>query len=65
MNSDAVIKRLKEHFPKYTKNCNMYPIIVDKTKGAYDNAKNWKNIKKKIIEIFNQLKLILTQMFIK
>ena len=39
MNSDAVIKRLKEHFPKYTKNCNMYPIIVDKTKEAYDNAK--------------------------
>lgn len=38
MNSDSVIKRLKGYFPKYVKNCNMYPIIVDKTKIAYDNA---------------------------
>ena len=46
MNSDAVIKRLKEHFPKYTKNCNMYPIIVDKTKEAYDNAKKLEKYQK-------------------
>lgn len=39
MNNDEVIKKLKRHFPKYNKNCNMYPIIVDKTKEAYDNAK--------------------------
>lgn len=39
MNSENVIKRLKGHFPNYNKNCNMYPIIVSKTKIAYNNAK--------------------------
>lgn len=38
MNSDEVIKRLKTHYPKYNKNCNIYPIINDKTKKAYANA---------------------------
>ena len=46
MNSDTVIKRLKEYFPKYTKNCNMYPIIVDKTKEAYRNAKKLEKYQK-------------------
>lgn len=33
-----MIKRLKVHYPKYSKNCNMYPIIYDKTSFAYNNA---------------------------
>ena len=39
MNSEDVIKRLKGHYQKYTKNCNIYPIIYDKTKIACENAK--------------------------
>ncbi len=46
MNSDSVIKRLKEHFPKYTKNCNMYQIISDKTREAYENAKKLEKYQK-------------------
>lgn len=46
MNSDSVIKRLKGHFPKYNKNCNMYPFIIDKIKKAYDNAKKLENYQK-------------------
>lgn len=39
MNSDTVIKRLKCYYPKYTKNCNMHPIIIDKVNIACNNAK--------------------------
>ena len=46
MSGDEVIKRLKTHYSKYTKNCNMYPIIVDKTEKAYDNAKKLENYQK-------------------
>lgn len=46
MNSDDVIKRLKRYFLKYNKNCNMYPVIVDKTKEAYDNAKKLEKYQK-------------------
>lgn len=46
MNNNSVIKRLKKHYPKYSKNCNMYPIIVDKTRKAYDNAKKLEQYQK-------------------
>ena len=39
MSSEDVIKRLKQHYPKYIKNCNMYPILYDKTKIACEYAK--------------------------
>ena len=39
MSSNEVIKRLKGYYPKYNKNCNIYPIIYENTKIAYDNAK--------------------------
>lgn len=46
LNNDELIKRLKGHYSKYTKNCNMYPIIVDKTKEAYNNAKKLEQYQK-------------------
>ncbi len=39
MNSDEVIKRLRAHYSKYSKNCNMYPILYEGIKTAYNNAK--------------------------
>lgn len=39
MNNEDVIKRLKSHYSKYSKNCNIYPVISSKTKIAYDSAK--------------------------
>lgn len=39
MNSDEVIRKLKKYYSKYSKNCNIYPVIYDKTKVAYNNAK--------------------------
>lgn len=39
MNNEDVIKRLKSHYSKYSKNCNIYPVISSKTKIAYDRAK--------------------------
>lgn len=32
INSEDVIERLKKHYPKYEKNCNIYPDIKDKIK---------------------------------
>jgi len=46
MDNEDVIKRLKRHYSKYTKNCNMYPIIVDKTKDACVNAKKLEKYQK-------------------
>ncbi len=39
MNNEELIKRLKSHYSKYSKNCNIYPVISSKTKIAYDRAK--------------------------
>ena len=38
MTNNNVISRLQGHYSKYTKNCSMYPVIVDKTSNAYTNA---------------------------
>ncbi len=46
MNNDDVIKRLKTHYFNYSKNCNIYPFIVDKTKEAYKNAKKLEKYQK-------------------
>ncbi len=46
MNCDEVIRRLKGHYPKYTKSSNMYPILYDKTKTACDNAKRLEEYQK-------------------
>lgn len=46
MSSEDVIKKLIGHYPKYTKNCNMHPIIADKTKEAYANAKKLEKYQK-------------------
>lgn len=39
ISSDDVIIRLKKHYPKYEKNCNIYPDIIDKINNAIDNSK--------------------------
>ena len=39
MRNEDVIKKLKGYYPKYSKNCNMYPIISEKTASASENAK--------------------------
>ena len=46
MNSDEVIKRLRTHYSKYSKNCNMYPILYKETKTAYNNAKKLEKYQK-------------------
>ena len=39
INSDEVITRLKKFYPKYEKNCNIYPEIKDKVNIAISNSK--------------------------
>lgn len=39
MDSEEVIKRLKEYFPKYEKNINIYPDIIKEIDLAIDRAK--------------------------
>ena len=39
MRNEDVIMKLKGYYPKYSKNCNMYPIICEKTESASENAK--------------------------
>lgn len=39
IDNDAVIKKLKKFYPKYEKNCNIFPSIKNKTYTAIDNAK--------------------------
>lgn len=46
INSEDVIERLKKHYPKYEKNCNIYPDIKDKIKEAITNSKR--------LEIYHQ-----------
>ena len=38
MNNGEVMDKLREFYPKYEKNCNMYPVICDKTKTACEYA---------------------------
>lgn len=40
MDSEEVIKRLKEYYPKYEKNINIYPDIIKEIDLAIDRAKN-------------------------
>lgn len=40
INGDEVIEKLKKYYPKYEKNCNIYPDIKDRTNIAIKNAKN-------------------------
>ena len=39
ISSDEVITRLKKFYPKYEKNCNIYPEIKDKVNIAISNSK--------------------------
>lgn len=39
MDNEEVIKRLKEYYPKYEKNINIYPDIIKKIDSAIDRAK--------------------------
>ena len=39
MDSEEVIKRLKEYYPKYEKNINIYPDIIKEIDLAIDGAK--------------------------
>ena len=39
MSSEDVIKKLKKHYPKYSKNCDIYHDIFEKTELACKNAK--------------------------
>lgn len=39
MDSEEVIKRLKEYYPKYEKNINIYPDIIKEIDLAIDRAK--------------------------
>lgn len=39
MGNEEVIKRLKEYYPKYEKNINIYPDIIKKIDSAIDRAK--------------------------
>lgn len=39
ISSSEVINRLKRHYPKYKKNCNIYPEIENRMKMAIDNSK--------------------------
>ena len=39
MDSEKVIKRLKEYYPKYEKNINIYPDIIKEIDLAIDRAK--------------------------
>ena len=39
INSDEVITRLKKFYPKYEKNCNIYPEIKDRVDIAISNSK--------------------------
>ena len=38
MDNSDVIRRLREFYPKYEKNCNLYPIIYKETKLACERA---------------------------
>lgn len=39
MNNEEVIRRLKKYYPKYKKNINIYPDIIEKIDLAIDRAK--------------------------
>ena len=38
MNADAVIRELKKYYPRYEKTSDMYPLLIDKTGDAIENA---------------------------
>lgn len=46
INSNEVIEKLKRHYPKYKKNCNIYPDIKDKINKAIDNSKKLEKYQK-------------------
>lgn len=46
VSSNEVIERLKRYYPKYEKNCNIYPDIKDKTNKAIDNSKKLEKYQK-------------------
>lgn len=39
MNNEEIIKRLKSYYPKYAKNINIYPDIIEKIDSAIERAK--------------------------
>ena len=39
LSNNEIIKRLKQYYPKYEKNINIYPDIEDKINTAIDRAK--------------------------
>ena len=39
MSNDDVIRKLKEHYPKYTKSSNIYPDILPNMDSAIESAK--------------------------
>ena len=46
ISSDDVIERLKRHYPKYEKNCNIYLDIKDKINTAIENSKKLEKYQK-------------------
>ena len=46
ISSDDVIARLKRHYTKYEKNCNIYPYIKDRIDKAINNAKKLEQYQK-------------------
>lgn len=46
ISSDDVIARLKRHYTKYEKNCNIYPYIKDRIDKAINNAKRLEQYQK-------------------
>ena len=46
ISSNDVIERLKKHYPKYEKNCNIYSEIKDRIGTAIENSKRLENYQK-------------------
>lgn len=46
INSNDVIERLKKHYPKYEKNCNIYSEIKDRVDIAIKNSKKLEKYQK-------------------
>lgn len=44
--NNEVIERLKRHYPKYEKNCNIYLAIKDKINIAIENSKKLEKYQK-------------------
>lgn len=55
VNNNEVIERLKKYYPKYEKNCNIYPSINDKLNKAISNAKKLERYQ---LENNNQLQTV-------